>query len=220
MKYPILLSLLPFVFPIYSFAGLANSSLHLRILTIQEGETTFDADQGTALVGSAVEYPELVGEEGDLFAIPVAVDLSDSTITFDFSKLGDGEFAPGDFNGYVISDYQDDLPPILSVSVDEENSTLAVTSEEISVSEEEIRVDVAALSYNSQSLLTLQVALQEDVIMVSKVNEPDSVKFVWSSEWTLQRSDDLAAWEVAASESPFSISSPEAGALFLRLATD
>ena len=110
------------------------------------------ADFDPVTVGPEVEYH--VGPEDSPFLARHSIDITDDSLLFDYSQCDcSGRFFRHDeFNGFIVSDASGTLRPILNATVDQaETSNIRLTDDRISVSNDDVTVNVAGLSASSRS---------------------------------------------------------------------
>ena len=160
----------------------------------------------TVVVGDTVEFPEIQAQQGFVFAVPIAIDLLDDSITFDFSKLGAGAFLVADFNGYILKDTEDMIPPFTAVSIDPAVTTLGITNDRITVDDDRITLNVSGLPYDSTSFAKLDLEFEVTKVPSLEISHDPKAGMVtlsWEGEWVLQTSSDFKDWEdVRGAESP------------------
>lgn len=168
-------------------AGDFNGHLIRLVIRVQNNGIDVDppSDQGAVFVGPAVEYPSLVDSGGGPYAtIPVAIDLTNTTISFNFSQLGSGTFATAGFNGYVFSDAGGTLPAITGVSVDTNGTTLAINNSRLSFTADEIRVNVQGLGFNSSTFARIKVkfAPTSPTLNIRTAQSGSQLELYWQTE--------------------------------------
>lgn len=69
-------------------------------------------------------------------------------------------FSSSDFNGYVLTDVSNKIPPIENVTIDNSTNTLGLASSDVTFSENTIEVNVESLvfEYGDEVLLNVEFA--------------------------------------------------------------
>ena len=144
-------------------------------------------------VGSEFEFH--VGlEQGEDLA-PVSIDILDSSVTIDFSRVGSGRFERAEeFNGYVITDKSVGLRPIVGATVNESGTSgIALTEERVRFEFDELSINVEGLNASSRSKIKvdLQFALMGDANLDGEFNSGDFVDVFQSGKF---ETGELARW--------------------------
>jgi triacylglycerol lipase len=112
--------------------------------------------------------------------VPLSIAVTNNTLQFDFSQTaGYSLFAPAPFDGPVFTT-SGGIPPITGVTIDP-STTLGLDSSRISFTANQIFVNTAGLSFNTQTIaklnVTFQVTSPPTPIPVLSVTPPNSLDF-------------------------------------------
>ena len=105
----------------------------------------------TAVIGDGVEFGsptplpgnDLAGSFIDITGVPGG----GATIRYQINDLNDTSFATGAFNGIVLTDISDEIPPIENVTIEQSENTLGLASNDITFSENTIEMNVEGLAF-------------------------------------------------------------------------
>lgn len=111
------------------------------------------SETATATVGDNVEFnvlPSLALPNAYLVSSNIditGVSATEATIRYEINDRTDTSFNTGDFNGYVLTDISDKIPPIENVTIDESENSLGLASSDVTFSENSIEMNVEGLTF-------------------------------------------------------------------------
>ena len=147
------------IFILYSnslFAeGFTGNYINLNVGAPAPSGWSFDA-----VVNENIELSPR-GTNGNVFVVPIEIDLTNNTIFFDYSVGGSGWFYSGIFNGYIFTDKNHTMNDIINVTIDPDYNTLGVTPDRVWFNKDQIFVNVESLYYNSLYTLKLNVEFSD-----------------------------------------------------------
>ena len=115
-----------------------------------------------ATVNNGYEFTRLSDSSTSGNSVGVNVDFTAENILFDFSDATEyTSFAEGTFNGYVFSDIGETIPPIKNVTVDPSATTLGLADSDITFTEDRIEINVAELSFNTETTAKFDIEFGE-----------------------------------------------------------
>jgi len=123
-------------------------------------------DFGVRVVGPDIEWPTLGGG-----LVSVAIDLDSNSVVLDYSQAGSGVFCSGQENTYVFTDSGNSIPPILSVLIDTNVTTLGISADDVTFTENEIRINVEGVLFFSSSFVRLIVAFDSPPCLADTNND-------------------------------------------------
>lgn len=132
--------------------GVEAGSVRLSVAGPTVDEIGFSVE--AALIDGKAEFPVVSPDATAVGTLVEArINIVDDIVEFDFSATDGGQFTAvgGGFNGYVIEDVGDSLPPIVGVEIIEETTSLGLIAEDIGFTEERITVNVENLVYDPSS---------------------------------------------------------------------
>ena len=104
----------------------------------------------TAVIGDGVEFGSptpLADNNLALSYIDITGVTGGATIRYEITDPDVVSFLAADFNGYVLTDISDEIPPIENVTIDESENTLGLASSDVTFSENTIEVNVEGLAH-------------------------------------------------------------------------
>jgi hypothetical protein len=107
------------------------------------------ADNGNKLVGAGVEVSNIGGGFGTM-------DISDTNIFIDFNQFNG--FNPQPFNGWKLTDLINNVPAITGVSINAATNMVGFGLSNISFTADQIVVNWTGLSFNSNTVVSLDVS--------------------------------------------------------------
>ena len=105
----------------------------------------------TAIIGDGVEFGSPTPLADNNLALSY-IDITGgvaggATIRYEITDPDVVSFLAADFNGYVLTDISDKIPPIENVTIDESENTLGLASSDVTFSENTIEVNVEGLAH-------------------------------------------------------------------------
>lgn len=137
--------------------GLMQRQVQFNVVTIPTEAAREDRSRDfIATVGDGVEFQ--LGPEGDsgLNIVPVAIDVGDRVIRFDYSGNRPGQFAPGHFNGYVLT-FLTDCVLIAGAGIVASETTFTMTDEDLTITPGSLAVNVSAIPFSGDDRLTIAI---------------------------------------------------------------
>jgi hypothetical protein len=137
--------------------GLMRRQVQFNVVTIPTETAPEDRSRDfIATVGKGVEFQ--LGPVGDsgLNIVPVAIDVGDRVIRFDYSGNLPGQFAPGHFNGYVLT-FLTDCVLIAGAEIVPSETSFPMTNEDLTVTPGSLSVNVSAIPFSGDDRLTIAI---------------------------------------------------------------
>ena len=113
------------------------------------------------VVDPGVEFSSLgtLEENGvSLGLVDVAIDFKDAAIEIDFDNVTDTQYATGTENTYVFNFDSQAGVNIGSATIDQSVTTLGLDSSDITVSANQVRVNVESLAFNTSSFVRINLS--------------------------------------------------------------
>ena len=110
------------------------------------------------VVTPGVEFPDV--SDFQLPGTPVvqtAIDISGTSITIDFDNVTYSSFAFAQFNGYILTDANGTLPDFAAATIDSSLTTLALTPGRVTVTANQIFINVSGLTFNTATFAKIDV---------------------------------------------------------------
>lgn len=128
--------------------GLMGREVTVHVETTIAGDTTtVEEPVNRAYVDRGVEFAlgGTLGEQG-LWIVPVFVDVGARYIEMIYSVAEPGAFLEAEFNGYVFT-FDPGCAELKGASISAEGTTLAITDDALSVTTQELRLNVSGMDY-------------------------------------------------------------------------
>lgn len=110
----------------------------------------YEADNGNKVVGAGIEVSDVVAGWLD-----ATLDISDTNLLMDFA-IGGG-ITEADFNGWVLTDVFGEIQDFTSVTINAATNMVGFDASRISVTGDSISVNLQGLSYNDDTIVSLDV---------------------------------------------------------------
>lgn len=148
--------------PAFAGGSLEGLTVTLNVETWDDAAAPLLVSEGrTVTVGQGVEFamgPE--GWTGGLDVVPVEVQIGPDRITFRYGEGFEGEFWQAAFNGYVLT-FQTGCALFSAARIDPAATTMDVVDGDITVGQDNIRVNVAGRSYGPGATLAVDLDVED-----------------------------------------------------------
>lgn len=147
--------------PAQAEAGLLGRSVVFSVETWDDPSAPFlQSSAYRAVVGPGPEFGLAPETNGDLYVVPVLIDISDDRIDISFKNIPAGTFFDAAFNGYVLT-FETDCVLFESAILDDKATTLPVTKDAVEVTPQAVRVNVTGLSHTPESTIGVRLDVQD-----------------------------------------------------------
>lgn len=137
--------------------GLDGRTVLMRSETWDDPEKPFlRSSDYVGVVGKGPEFGFAVETMGNLFVVPVTIDLGPDRVAFSYEASAGGTFVDARFNGYVLT-FPVECTLLEGASIDEAATTLPVTDAHVAVGPQELRLDLAGLRYRPSDRVVLRL---------------------------------------------------------------
>lgn len=106
------------------------------------------------LVGEGPEFGFIPETNGNMYVVPVTIDLGPDRVAFSYEGTKGGTFTQAQFNGYVLS-FPVECTLLEGARLDLAATSPALAKAEVKVGPRELRVDVAGLTYTARDRIEL-----------------------------------------------------------------
>jgi len=147
--------------PVAAGGSLEGRIVTLNVETWRDDMTPFFTSRGrTVTVGSGVEFALLPeGAQGGFDVVPVQVEITQNRIEFSYGA-DRGIFWDAPFNGYILR-FAVDCALFEAVAIDEDATTMPVTSDNIRTEGGALFINVAGMAYGPDARLSLDFRISE-----------------------------------------------------------
>lgn len=141
--------------------GLLGRSVVFSVETWDDPEAPYlQSSAYRAVVGPGPEFGLAPESNGELFVVPVLIDIADDRIDISFKNVPAGTFFDAAFNGYVLT-FETDCVLFRSAILDTKATTLPIGKEAITVTPQSVRVNVPGLSHDENSTIGVRLDIED-----------------------------------------------------------
>ena len=141
--------------------GLLGRSVVFSVETWDDPDTPFlQSSAYRATVGPGPEFGLAPETNGQLYVVPVLIDIGDDRIDISFKNIPPGQFFDAAFNGYILA-FETDCVLFRSAVLDDKATTLPVAKDAVEVTPRAVRVNVAGLAHDETSRIGVRLDVQD-----------------------------------------------------------
>ncbi|SMY06799.1 hypothetical protein [Flavimaricola marinus] len=141
--------------------GLMGRSVVFSVETWDDPAAPFlQSSAYRAVVGPGPEFGLAPETNGDLYVVPVLIDIGDDRIDISFKNIPPGTFYEAAFNGYILT-FETDCVLFESAILDIKATTLPIGKDAVEVTPQAVRVNVSGLGHDQDSTIGVRLDVQD-----------------------------------------------------------
>lgn len=147
--------------PAWAEAGLLGRSVVFSVETWDDPAAPYlQSSAYRATVGPGPEFGLAPETNGQLYVVPVLIDIGDDRIDISFKNIPAGTFFDAAFNGYILT-FETDCVLFQNAILDDKATTLPLDKNAVEVTPQAVRVNVAGLSHTQDTTIGVRLDVQD-----------------------------------------------------------
>ena len=147
--------------PALADSGLLGRSVVFSVETWDDPATPYlQSSAYRATVGPGPEFGLAPETNGQLFVVPVLIDIGADRIDISFKNIDPGYFYDAEFNGYILT-FEADCVLFTRAILDDKATTLPLEKDAVEVTPQAVRVNVAGLYHDETTTIGVELDVQD-----------------------------------------------------------